>query len=177
MKVDEFSSNVLDLDSKIRFVGLMDKSGHLHTGRMKQGFEEYLKAKSQEVSFSQTAHIVEMRKQFSHELGGLNFIVYAYDKVKIYSIPLKNHIIVLSAEKSINTENIIENLLGYIKSVGDVTIFSPSNIVDEEKKEVLKNLLKSDIPEELIAEQLDLDLSTVKELIREISTDNLEERK
>jgi len=177
MNVGEFSSNVLDLDSKIRFVGLMDKSGHLHTGRMRRGFEEYLKAKSQEVSFSQTAHIVEMRKQFSHELGGLNYIVYAYDKVKIYSIPIKNHIIVLSAEKSINTENIIEKILGYVKSVGDITFFSPSNIVDEEKKEVLKNLLKSDIPEELIAEQLDLDLSTVKELIREISTDNLEERK
>jgi hypothetical protein len=177
MKVDEFSSNVLDLDSKIRFVGLMDKSGHLHTGRMRPGFEEYLKSKSQEVSFSQTAHIVEMRKQFLHELGELNYIVYAYDKVKIYSIPIKNHIIVLSAEKSINTENIIEKILGYVKSVGDVTFFSPSNIVDEEKKEVLKNLLKSDIPEELIAEQLDLDLSTVKELIREISTDNLEERK
>ena len=175
MNVDEFSSNVLDLDSKIRFVGLMDKSGHLHTGHMRQGFEEYLKAKNQEVSFSQTAHIVEMRKQFSHELGDLNYIVYVYDKVKIYSIPIKNHIIVLSAEKSINTENIIEKILGYVKSVGDITFFSPSNIIDEEKKEVLKNLLKSDIPEELIAEQLDLDLSTVKELIREISTDNLEE--
>ena len=177
MKVEEFSSNVLDLDSKIRFVGLMDKSGHLHTGRMRQDFEEYLEAKSQEVSFSQTAHIVEMRKQFSHELGDLNYIVYVYDKVKIYSIPIKNHIIVLSAEKSINTENIIEKILGYVKSVGDITFFSPSNIVDEEKKEVLKNLLKSDIPEELIAEQLDLDLSTVRELIREISTDNVEERK
>lgn len=177
MKVDEFSSNVLDLDSKIRFVGLMDKSGHLHTGRMRQGFEEYLKAKSQEASFSQTAHIVEMRKQFSHQVGGLNYIVYAYDKVKIYSIPLKNHIIVLSAENSINTESIVEKISGYVKSIGDVSIFSPSNIVDEEKKEVLKNLLKSDIPEELIAEQLDLDPPTVRELIREMSTDNPEERK
>ncbi|HXX96529.1 MAG TPA: DUF6659 family protein [Candidatus Bathyarchaeia archaeon] len=177
MKADEFSTNVLDLDSKIRFVGLMDKSGHLHTGRMRQGFEEYLKAKSQEVSFSQTAHIVEMRKQFSHQVGGLNYIVYAYDKVKIYSIPLKNHIIVLSAENSINTESIVEKISGYVKSIGDVSIFSPSNIVDEEKKEVLKNLLKSDIPEELIAEQLDLDPPTVRELIREMSTDNPEERK
>jgi len=177
MKADEFSTNVLDLDSKIRFVGLMDKSGHLHTGRMRQGFEGYLKAKSQEVSFSQTAHIVEMRKQFSHQVGGLNYIVYAYDKVKIYSIPLKNHIIVLSAENSINTESIVEKISGYVKSIGDVSIFSPSNIVDEEKKEVLKNLLKSDIPEELIAEQLDLDPPTVRELIREMSTDNPEERK
>jgi hypothetical protein len=177
MNVDEFSRNVLDLDSKIRFVGLMDKSGHLHTGRMRQGFEEYLKAKSQEVSFSQTAHIVEMRKQFSHELGELNYIVYGYDKVKIYSIPIKNHIIVLSGENSINTENIVEKISGYVKSIGDISIFSPSNIINEDKKEVLKNLLKSDIPEELIAEQLDLDLPTVRELIREISSDNLEERK
>ncbi len=177
MNVDEFSRNVIDLDSKIRFVGFMDKSGHLHAGRMRQGFEEYLEAKSQEVSFSQTAHIVEMRKQFSHELGELNHIVYAYDKVKIYSIPLKNHIIVLSAENSINTENLLEKVSEYVNSIGVVSIFSPSNIVNEEKKEVLKNLLKSDIPEELIAEQLDLDLPTVRELIREMKTDNLEERK
>jgi hypothetical protein len=177
MKVDEFSRNVLDLDSKIRFVGLMDKSGHLHTGRMRQGSEGYLETKSQEVSLSQTAHIVEMRKQFSYELGELNYIVYAYGKVKIYSIPLKNHIIVLSAENSINTENIVKKISGYVKSIGDISIFSPSNIVNEEKKEVLKNLLKSDIPEELIAEQLDLDLHTVRELIREMSTENLKEQK
>jgi hypothetical protein len=177
MNVDEFSRNVLDLDSKIRFVGLMDKSGHLHTRRTRQGFEEYLEAKSQEVSFSQTAHIVEMRKQFSNELGELNYIVYAYDKVKIYSFPLKKHIIVLSAENSINTENLVEKISGYVNSIGDVSIFTPSNIVNEEKKQVLKNLLKSDIPEELIAEQLDLDLPTVRELIREMKTENLEERK
>jgi predicted nucleic acid-binding protein len=84
---------------------------------------------------------------------------------------------VLSAENSINTENIVEKISGYVKSIGDISIFSPSNIVNEEKKEVLKNLLKSDIPEELIAEQLDLDLTTVRELIQEISTDNLKERK
>jgi hypothetical protein len=172
MKVDEFSRNVLDLDTKIRFVGLMDKSGHLHSGRMRQGFEEHLKAKSQEVSFSQTAHIVDMRKKFSHELGELNYIVYAYDRVKIYSIPLKDQIIVLSAENSINTENLVEKISGYANSIGEVSLYHPSNIVNEEKKEVLKNLLKSDIPEEMIAEQLDLDLPTVTKLIREVSTDN-----
>lgn len=113
-----------------------------------------------------------MRKKFSHELGKLNYIVYAYDKVKIYSIPLKDQIIVLSAENSINTENLVEKISGYANSIGEVSLYHPSNIVNEEKKEVLKNLLKSDIPEEMIAEQLDLDLPTVTKLIREVSTDN-----
>jgi hypothetical protein len=173
MRVEEFSKNILDLDSKIRFAGVMDKSGHLHTGRMKEGFEEYLKAKSQELSFSQTAHIVDMRKKFSHELGELNYIVYAYDKVKIYSVPVKEHIIVLSAENSANIETLVEKISEYVDSIGEVSLYSPTNILNEEKKDVLKNLLKSDIPEEMISEQLDLDLPTVRKLIQEIGKNNL----
>jgi hypothetical protein len=39
---------------------------------------------------------------------------------------------------------------------------------NEDKKEMLRNLLESEIPEEMIAEQLDLDMQTVKKLIREM---------
>ena len=41
--------------------------------------------------------------------------------------------------------------------------------MNEEKKEMLRNLLESEIPEEMIAEQLDLDVQTVKKLIQEMS--------
>lgn len=173
MRVEEFSRNILDLDSKIRFAGVMDKSGHLHTGRMKEGFEEYLRAKSQELSFSQTAHIIDMRKKFSHELGDLNYIVYVYDKVKIFSVPVKDHIIVLSAENSANIETLVQRISEYVDSIGEVSLYSPTNVLNEEKKEVLKNLLKSDIPEEMISEQLDIDLPTVRKLIQEIGKNNL----
>jgi DNA-binding CsgD family transcriptional regulator len=40
--------------------------------------------------------------------------------------------------------------------------------VNEEKKEALRNLHHSGISEDLIAEQLDLDVNTVKMLIAEI---------
>jgi DNA-binding CsgD family transcriptional regulator len=39
--------------------------------------------------------------------------------------------------------------------------------VNAEKKEILRNLYHSGISEELIAEQLDLDVNTVKMLIAE----------
>jgi len=71
MRAEEFSKNILDLDGKIRFAGVMEKSGYLYAVCTKEGFEEYLKAKDQEISFSQTAYIVEMRKRFSSDLGDL----------------------------------------------------------------------------------------------------------
>jgi hypothetical protein len=69
MRAEEFSKNILDLDDKMRFAGIMEKSGHLHARCKKEGCEEYLKVKNRGVSFSQTAYIVEMRNRFSSDLG------------------------------------------------------------------------------------------------------------
>src|SRR5215469_7059598 len=98
MRAEEFSKNILDLDDKMRFAGIMEKSGHLHARCKKEGCEEYLNVKDRGISFSQIANIVEMRKRFSSDLGDLRYIVYTYDKIKIFSIPLMDHIVVLSTE-------------------------------------------------------------------------------
>jgi hypothetical protein len=106
----------------------MEKSGHLYAVCTKEGFEEYLKAKDQEISFSQTAYIVEMRKRFSSDLGDLRYIVYSYDKVKIFSLPLTDHIVVLSADGSANPE--------YINTMGTkLSLYPPSNTINEDKFE------------------------------------------
>jgi hypothetical protein len=119
----------------------MEKSGHLYAGCTKEGFEEYLKGKDQEISFSQTAHIVEMRRTFSSDLGDLKYIVYTYDKVKIFSFPLMDHIVVLSTEGSANAENIIVKILEYINTMGaKLSLYPPSNVINEDKKEMLRNL-------------------------------------
>ena len=169
MSAKEFSRNILDLDDKIRFSAVMERSGHLHGRCTKEGFEEYLKTKEQEISFSQTAYIVEMRKGFSSDLGDLRYIMYSYDKVQIFSLPLKDHIVVLSVDSSANPEDIIAKTLEYINTMGTkLSLYPPSNIINEEKKEMLRNLLDSEIPEEMIAEQLDLDMLTIRKLIQEM---------
>ncbi len=50
----------------------------------------------------------------------------------------------------------------------ELSLYPPGNIVNEEKKEALRNLRDSGIAEDLIAEQLDLDVNTVKMLIAEM---------
>ena len=169
MKAEQFAKNVLTLDTGIRFAGVMEKSGHLHASVRRNETEELLKGRNTEISFAQSAYIVDLRKMFTQELGNLKSVIYSYDKVKLISVPVKDHVLVISTEPNLETDAVVELVLTYIKSVeSELSLYPPANIVDEEKKEALQNLYHSGISEELIAEQLDLDVNTVKLLIAEI---------
>ncbi len=169
MKAEQFSKNVLALDPMIRFAGVMEKSGHLYAGSQREGTEEHLKGRSSEISYAQSAYIVDLRRMFTSELGKLNAVAYMYDKVKLLNFPVKDHLLVISAEAEVKVDDLAEKILNYITSVeNELSLYPPGNIVNQEKKEVLWNLYQSGISEDLIAEQLDLDVNTVKMLLTEV---------
>jgi hypothetical protein len=169
MKAEEFSKNILSLDPKIRFAGLLERSGHLFAGGSREGIDNYLQGKNAEFSLSQSAFIIDLRNFFSSEVGNLEYIVYAHNRVKMFNIPLKEYILVFSTENTINIEDIVKKISDYIKSVeSQLMLHPPSNIITDEKKETLKNLYDSGIEEDMISDQLDLDLLTVRTLIKEV---------
>ena len=174
MNAEQLSSNILSLDSNIRFAGILEKSGHLYAGGTRGGVTEYLKNRDSEISFSQTAYIVDLRKMFTSDLGGLEYIVYVHNKVKIFSVPIKDHIVVFSTNSEpTDVEDIAKRVLDYLKSVeSELSLFQPSNIINREKKETVKNLHDSGMSEELIAEQLDLNVDTVKVIVKESGTNS-----
>lgn len=169
MNAEQLSNNILSLDSHIRFAGVLEKSGHLYAGGTRGGVTEYLKSRDSEISFSQTAYIVDLRRMFTSDLGDLEYIVYVHKKVKIFSIPVKDHILVFSTSSdAVDIENISNIVLDYIKSVEtQLSLYPPSNVINPEKREAVKNLHDSGISEELIAEQLDLSVDTVKVIVKE----------
>jgi len=168
MKAEEFSKHVLSLDPLIRSAGVMEKSGHLYARAEGEGIEERLKGRSSEISYAQSAYIVDLRKMFTPELGNLNSVAYMYDKVKMINFPVKDHLLVISAEPGVKVDELSEKISKYITSVEkELSLYPPGNIVNPEKKEMLRNLHHSGISEDLIAEQLDLDVNTVKMLIAE----------
>ena len=169
MKAEQFSKNVLTLDPLLRFAGIMERSGHVYAGVWREGTEEYLQGRSSDISFAQSAYIVDLRQMFTKELGNLESVVYAYEKVKLINFPVKDHLLVISAEAAAKVDDLSGKILKYITSVeNELSLYPPSNIVNEEKKEVVRNLHHSGISEDLIAEQLDLNVDTVKMLIAEI---------
>jgi hypothetical protein len=171
MKSEEFSKNILALDPAIRFAGLIERSGHLFAGGMREGADTKLNEKNSDLSLLQFAHIVFLRERFSKELGSLKYVLYDYDKVKMFNMPVKEYILVFSVESDANAEDIVNKVSQYIKSVEkDMSLHPPSNIINKEKRETFRNLYESGIPEEMIADQLDLDVNTVRMMIEEISS-------
>src|SRR5918993_2225088 len=168
MKSEEFSKSILALNPTIRFAGLIERSGHLFAGGMREGADIQLKGKNSDLSLLQSAHIVFLRERFSEELGPLKYVLYDYDKVKMFSIPVKEYILVFSAESNVNAEDLVSKVTMYIESVQqELELHPPSNIINKEKRETLRNLYQSGYEEDVIADQLDLALSTVRVLIKE----------
>ena len=67
MKSEEFSKNILSVDPAIRFAGLIERSGHLFAGGMREGTEIQLNDSNSNMSLLQSAHIVFLRERFSQE--------------------------------------------------------------------------------------------------------------
>lgn len=169
MRAEQFSKSVLSLNAKIRFAGVVEKSGHLYAGARREDASARLSDKSSEISMSQSAYIIDLRKIFAKELGELRSVVYNYDAVRLVSMPVKDHILVFSTEADIDLDELTKKVQEYVKSVeGDLSLYPPANVVNSEKKEALRNLLESGISEDLVAEQLDLDVNTVKALAQEM---------
>jgi hypothetical protein len=168
MKSEEFSKSILALDPAIRFAGLIERSGHLFAGGMREGADTQLKGKNSDLSLLQSAHIVFLRERFSEELGSLKYVLYDYDKVKMFNMPVKEYILVFSAESNVNAEDIVNEVTKYIESVQQqLELHPPSNIINKEKRQTLRNLYDSGYEEDVIADQLDLALNTVRMLIKE----------
>ena len=171
MKSEEFSKNILSLDPAIIFSGLIERSGHLFAGGMREGTNTQLNNKNSDLSLLQSAHIVFLRERFSQELGSLKYVLYDYDKLKTLNMPVGEYILVFSVESNADAENIANKVSQYIESVKhELSLHPPSNAIDKEKRETLVNLYDSGIPEEMIADQLDLDINTVRTLVEEISS-------
>src|SRR5215210_5230341 len=136
MKSEEFSKNLLALDPAIRFAGLIERSGHLFAGGMREGADTKLNEKNSDLSLLQFAHIVFLRERFSKELGSLKYVLYDYDKVKMFNMPVKEYILVFSVEIDATAEDIVNKVSQYIKSVeNDLSLHPPANVINKEKRE------------------------------------------
>ena len=170
MRAEQFSKNVLALDPRIRFAGVVEKSGHLYAGVRREDAPNKLSDTSTEISLSQSVYIVDLRKMFTKELGELKSVVYTYDKVNIISVPVKDHIVVLSTEADAAPDQVVAKVRDYVRSVEKELLLSPpTNVVTAEKREAMRNLLDSGISDELVAEQLDLDVELVRTLAKELT--------
>ena len=99
MEYDELCKNILELDSKIRFAGVVNTSGVLVTNKEQDGVDQYLSPPEFAMSLHYSKQEWEKSQNLSHKIGNERASVVEYDKVTLISIPLDNrNLLVASIE-------------------------------------------------------------------------------
>jgi len=104
--LEKSCNKILELPD-IRFVGVLDKMGNKIAGGFKQGVTSYLQDKDNRMMYVQLTLEYLMRKDFDESLGPIDYIASRRGKVTMISIPTRDFLVLISAQRNINVEETI----------------------------------------------------------------------
>ena len=105
---------------KVRFVGVLNKMGKRIAGGFREGITSYLEDKQNQMMYVQLTLEYLMRRDFDEGLGPIDYIASRRGKVTMISIPTKEYLILISAQRDINVEEIIREENSAFTTLPDV---------------------------------------------------------
>lgn len=117
--LDDACKKVLETP-KIRFAGVLDKMGNRIAGGFKEGLSSYLLGPDSRRMYIQLTLEFLMRKDFDKELGAIDYIASRRGKVTMISIPTKDYLVLISAQRDVNVEEIISTVNSAFTMLPDI---------------------------------------------------------
>ena len=118
---EKLCKEIINLDSKIRFAGVISEMGKLIAGGQKKGIKLLIEEREHEMLFMEVALRIRMRHEFNRQLGPVNFTISHRDKVLVMSIPFDNKIMYISSDKKLNLSKIPFAILEIMRKKYDET--------------------------------------------------------
>jgi len=116
-KFYKFYNSMMNLDDKIRFVTIVDKSGVIVFGGQREGVKNYLSEKTQEKSIKHILNSWFLRNELSEEIGSGKYATAEYEKIKRFTFPLNNsYFLYITTEPEMNSCSFVESTLNMIES-------------------------------------------------------------
>ena len=105
-------------NDEIRFVGIINRMGNIISGGFSEEVDLLETDEKRRKLYMQTALEISMRADFNDTLGRINYIATNRDNVLVITIPMNNHIILISAKPTSKVEQIITKVhaLGFFQS-------------------------------------------------------------
>ena len=98
-------------NKQIRFVGIINKFGNLIAGGFKEGVTPCVSVENLRLMYMQMVLEISMRKEFDSSLGNINYIASRRDKALMVSIPMDDHLLLISASPMYITEKLVTKAL------------------------------------------------------------------
>lgn len=97
--------NILS-EPEIRFCGLIDSSGELIVGEMREGVIPFETDAKRKQMFQELAHRVANREGFDANLGRVKYSSSRREKVVMMSFPIGRYIVLVIAEPHVNIDRL-----------------------------------------------------------------------
>jgi hypothetical protein len=107
----QICDKIKNLDKKIQFVSVINEKGNLVTGGTSNDSESVQNKSFYEDLYEEVATRVKLRKEFDMVLGELKGSIIIRNRIITMSIPIKNDILFVSADTSINYSVLLEKIL------------------------------------------------------------------
>ena len=110
-------NSIMNLDDRVRFVTIVDKSGIIIYGGQREGIKNYLSEEDQKKSLKHVLDSWFLRNQFSEDIGSGKYATAEYEKVKRFTFPLNNsYFLYITTEPTVNSCSFVEDILNIIES-------------------------------------------------------------
>ena len=117
MDYQKLCNDILDLDPKVRFVGVCDNTGGIKNGGLRDGIKSILT--DDEIKKSNLISLQRWRlhNTLADRIGKARYAMEEYEKVKQITMPLEDeHLLLISTEVTADHGKIIESAIQLIIS-------------------------------------------------------------
>ncbi|KAF6242744.1 hypothetical protein C6988_06045 [Nitrosopumilus sp. b1] len=112
MNYEKFCSDILKIDSKIRFAAVFDQWAQKVGGGMREGVKSLLSERSEKELVNLLILNWNSKKNISKWVGKTKYTLDEYDTIKRFSFYLGNdHLLLVSTEIDLNTDITVENVI------------------------------------------------------------------
>ena len=112
MDYEQFCSQILDVDPKIRFATVFDEWSVKVGGGMREGVESLLSERASKELVNLSTLDWKSRKDMAKMLGKTKYTLAEYDTIKRFSFYLgDDHLLLVSAEKDCDTNIVVDNVI------------------------------------------------------------------
>ena len=117
MDYEKLCHDVLDLDPKVRFVGICDNTGIIKNGGLREGIKSFLTDEEIKKSNLITLERWRLHNTMADRIGKARYAMEEYEKVKQITMPLEDeHLLLISTEVDAEHGKIIEAAIQLIIS-------------------------------------------------------------
>ncbi|HET6517172.1 MAG TPA: DUF6659 family protein [Nitrosopumilaceae archaeon] len=100
--------NELSKLEEVRHVGVINRLGHLIVGGLKEGLDPLVDEEKIRMIYMQLQLDFQMRKELDDILGPIDYIASRRKKLLIISVPVQDHLIIITAKPDSDDKKIIK---------------------------------------------------------------------